>query len=117
MGGFTWASWLNQVGAINSQIDSQWVREQSLYGAISGTVVAMFALAILPSVERIFKITTAMTLLELCDATKPLLVRLSQEAPGTFNHSLTVGIMAEPVLGMAFVRSAGRPAGRHGAAG
>jgi len=27
--------------------------------------------------------------------TKPLLRRLSQEAPGTFNHSLAVGIMAE----------------------
>ncbi len=71
------------------------IGSNSLWAAASGVLVAMFALAILPLVESIFKITTAMTLLELCDASKPLLRRLSQEAPGTFNHSLIVGVMAE----------------------
>ncbi|HVS70310.1 MAG TPA: HDIG domain-containing protein [Phycisphaerae bacterium] len=71
------------------------VLRNSLWATAGGMGVAMVALAALPSIERIFRITTAMTLLELCDANKPLLRRLSQEAPGTFNHSLTVGIMAE----------------------
>jgi putative nucleotidyltransferase with HDIG domain len=75
--------------------DIQWLAIQSLWGAAAGVSVAMFALAVLPTIERLFNITTAMTLLELCDASKPLLRRLSQEAAGTFNHSLTVGIMAE----------------------
>lgn len=75
--------------------DIPWLAVQSLWAAGAGVAVAMFALAVLPSIERLFNITTAMTLLELCDASKPLLRRLSQEAPGTFNHSLTVGIMAE----------------------
>jgi hypothetical protein len=75
--------------------DVRFVHGLSLWASCAGIAVAMFALAILPTVERLFKITTAMTLLELCDANKPLLRRLSQEAPGSFNHSLTVGIMAE----------------------
>ena len=49
----------------------------------------------LPLVQMVFRTTTAMKLLELCDANRPLLRRLAQEASGTFNHSLTVGIMSE----------------------
>jgi hypothetical protein len=75
--------------------DLRVVGMESLWGAAGGMLVSMVTSAILPPVERVFKITTAMTLLELCDANKPLLRRLQQEAPGTFNHSLTVGIMAE----------------------
>lgn len=67
----------------------------SLWAASAGVFVAMFALAILPFIETVFKITTAMTLLELSDVNKPLLRRLAQEAPGTFNHSLVVGTLAE----------------------
>jgi hypothetical protein len=86
--GLGWSRWIG-----STDIHVTWA--DSLWGAGAGVAVAMFALAILPSIERLFKMTTAMTLLELCDANKPLLRRLSQEAPGTFNHSLTVGIMAE----------------------
>ncbi len=90
MAGSAWMPWGG-----SGVMDSRWVAEQSLAGACAGVGVAMLALFILPPAERIFRITTSMTLLELCDANKPLLQRLSQEAPGTFNHSLTVGIMAE----------------------
>ena len=91
MVGSTWLPWSGG----SAIMDTQWVATQSLWGAFAGAGASMVALFILPPVERVFKITTAMTLLELCDANKPLLQRLSQEAPGTFNHSLTVGIMAE----------------------
>ncbi len=86
--GLAWTPWV-------AVTDLQWVAMQSLWAAAAGVGVAMFALAALPSIERMFRITTSMTLLELCDANKPLLQRLSQEAPGTFNHSLTVGLLAE----------------------
>ncbi|MCL2639743.1 MAG: HDIG domain-containing protein [Phycisphaerales bacterium] len=69
--------------------------EQSLWGLGGGILVATIMWAALTYVERIFNISTATTLLELCDANRPLLRRLQQEAPGTFNHSLTVGVMAE----------------------
>ncbi len=45
--------------------------------------------------ERAFGIATSMTLLEWCDASRPLLRRLAQEAPGTYSHSLVLSQMAE----------------------
>jgi len=49
----------------------------------------------LPLIERAFGIATSMTLLEWCDASRPLLKRLAMEAPGTYNHSLQIGTMCE----------------------
>lgn len=45
--------------------------------------------------EKIFDITTDVTLLELSDLNHPLLKRLSLEAPGTFHHSMVVGNLSE----------------------
>jgi cyclic-di-AMP phosphodiesterase PgpH len=45
--------------------------------------------------ERFFKITTDLTLLELSNFDRPLLRDLARIAPGTFNHSMTVGTLAE----------------------
>lgn len=45
--------------------------------------------------ERVFKVTTDLTLLELSDFNHPLLRQLSQKTPGTFHHSVTMGSLAE----------------------
>lgn len=45
--------------------------------------------------ERIFNITTDLTLLELSNFDRPLLRELARKAPGTFNHSMTMGTIAE----------------------
>ncbi len=45
--------------------------------------------------EKFFKITTDLTLLELSNFDSPLLKELSRKAPGTFNHSMTMGTLAE----------------------
>jgi len=45
--------------------------------------------------ERIFDVTTDISLLELSDLNHPLLKRLSVEAPGTFHHTIIVGNLAE----------------------
>ena len=45
--------------------------------------------------EKIFHITTDLTLLELSNFDRPLLKELATKAPGTFNHSMTMGTMAE----------------------
>ncbi len=45
--------------------------------------------------EKIFKITTDLTLLELSNFDRPLLKEIARKAPGTFNHSMTMGTMAE----------------------
>jgi putative nucleotidyltransferase with HDIG domain len=45
--------------------------------------------------ERIFNITTDLTLLELSNFDLPLLKELARKAPGSFNHSMTMGTLAE----------------------
>ncbi len=50
---------------------------------------------LLPTFEKLFGIATSMTLLEWCDASRPLLRRLAQEAPGTYSHSLILSQMVE----------------------
>lgn len=60
------------------------------------TLAAAFIVeGVLPAIERLFGVTTNMTMLEWCDANKPLLRMLAAEAPGTYNHSLLVGALAE----------------------
>ncbi len=66
-----------------------------LYAGASGIAVGFCVLGILPFIEKAFRITTGMTLLELADVSNPLLRRLSVEAPGTYNHSLQVATLAE----------------------
>lgn len=48
-------------------------------------------------VEKLFGFTSAVTLFELSDTNKDLLRQLSEEAPGTFQHSITVGNIAAAV--------------------
>ena len=67
----------------------------ALYAGAAGLAVGFITLGILPFIERAFRITTSMTLLELADASHPLLRRLALEAPGTYNHSIQVATLAE----------------------
>jgi putative nucleotidyltransferase with HDIG domain len=60
-----------------------------------GLAVGVLTLALLPTIERAFDITTGMTLIELRDPKQPLLRQLQQRAPGTYNHSLNVASIAE----------------------
>ncbi len=66
-----------------------------LYAGAAGLSVGFLVAGILPFVEKSFRITTGMTLLELADASHPLLRRLSTEAPGTYSHSWQVASLAE----------------------
>lgn len=60
------------------------------------TVAAGFVMTgLLPFVERLFGVLTDMSLLELGDVSHPLLQELVRRAPSTYNHSITVGSMAE----------------------
>lgn len=46
------------------------------------------------AVERIFGFVSVVTLVELADINAPLLMRLSNECPGTFQHSIAVSNLA-----------------------
>lgn len=48
-------------------------------------------------VEKTFGFTSAVTLIELSDTNKDLLRNLSEVAPGTFQHSITVGNLAAAI--------------------
>jgi putative nucleotidyltransferase with HDIG domain len=52
-------------------------------------------LVLLPVIERFFKVTTSLTLLEWADTSRPLLRQLIEKAPGTWQHSHMLGNMAE----------------------
>jgi putative nucleotidyltransferase with HDIG domain len=45
--------------------------------------------------ERVFRMTTDLTLIELSDFNHPLLRQLSEKAPGTYHHSMTMASLAE----------------------
>jgi putative nucleotidyltransferase with HDIG domain len=60
--------------------------------AIAGTSVVM---VLLPVIERVFRITTSLTLLEWADTSKQLLRQLIEKAPGTWQHSNMLGSIAE----------------------
>jgi hypothetical protein len=53
------------------------------------------SLFLLPMIERVFNVTTGLTLMELRDSKQPLLRELQIRAPGTYTHSLNVASIAE----------------------
>ncbi|MEB3276825.1 MAG: HDIG domain-containing protein [Cyanobacteriota bacterium] len=55
----------------------------------------MGGLLLAPLVEQLFGLLTRSRLLELADLERPLLRRLSSEAPGTFEHTLMIAGLAE----------------------
>lgn len=58
--------------------------------AINGFFL-LFAYPLMLIVEKTFGFTSTVTLFELSNTNNPLLRELSEKAPGTFQHSLTVG--------------------------
>ena len=57
-------------------------------------VILSFAYVLILVIEKIFGFTSAVTLVELSDINIPLLRRLAEEAPGTFQHSIQVSTIA-----------------------
>ncbi len=61
------------------------------YAVLAG----IFMTGLLPFVEKLFDIQTDLSLLELGEASHPLLQELVRRAPGTYNHSINVGSIGE----------------------
>lgn len=59
------------------------------------SVFILFTYPLILLFEKMFKITTDFTLLELGDTNLPLMKELMNKAPGTFHHSLQIANMAE----------------------
>lgn len=85
-------------GLLDRPLIPQALREiltDSGLAAAASLMVGGLTLFILPTVERLFDITTGLTLIELRDPRHPLLRELQQRAPGTYNHSLNVAAISE----------------------
>jgi cyclic-di-AMP phosphodiesterase PgpH len=65
------------------------------FAASNALISPVLTYGLLIFFERIFRITTDLTLLELSNFDRPLLRELARKAPGTFNHSMTMGTIAE----------------------
>ena len=66
-----------------------------MYGIISCAVSITGMILLSPIIEKRLNLATKQILLELLDTNNPILRRMAIEAPGTFHHSITVGILAE----------------------
>jgi len=67
----------------------------ALTAAAAGLAAGFIIFGILPLIEKIFDVTTALTLLEWGSNHQPLLRLLREEAPGTHSHSQTLADIAE----------------------
>lgn len=61
---------------------------------IISTILTLFIYPLMFIIERTFGFISSVTLIELSNLNSKLLQRMSQEAPGTFQHSMQVGNLA-----------------------
>jgi len=65
------------------------------FGVLNALGCVLLAVLLLPMIEAFTGIETDLTLLEWSDLNRPLLQRLSLEAPGTYAHTIAVANLAE----------------------
>ncbi|MFB2893916.1 HD family phosphohydrolase [Aerosakkonemataceae cyanobacterium BLCC-F50] len=70
------------------------LQEAAIY-SLTGVAWSVVALGISPYLEQLFDLVTPVRLAELANPNRPLLKRLAEEAPGTFQHTLFVATLAE----------------------
>ncbi len=80
------------IDADRSLRDLQWLATAAVANGVLTAGISMSAIALL---SRPFGIVTRVQLMELTQLSQPLLRRLQDEAPGTFQHSVVVGNLAE----------------------
>ena len=67
------------------------------YFAIS-SVLTLLVYPLVYVFEKIFGFVSDVTLIELSDTNQPLLRKLAEEAPGTFQHSMQIANIAEDII-------------------
>jgi putative nucleotidyltransferase with HDIG domain len=97
-----WTAVLVTVSAALTNLALDWIRDNSLtkieysefnYLIINGLML-FCSYPLLYLIEKAFGFTSNITLIELSDMNKELLRRMSEVAPGTFNHSIQVANLA-----------------------
>ncbi|QFS50701.1 pgpH, cyclic-di-AMP phosphodiesterase PgpH [Nostoc sphaeroides CCNUC1] len=82
---------------VNTAIAPLWyaVLGAAVLNGLAGLIWSILALGLSPYLEALFDLVTPIRLAELSNPNRPLLKRLADEAPGTFQHTLFVATLAE----------------------
>ncbi len=83
------------IGLLNDQPLNLSLLEDALLNGLWALAAGFVATGLLPFIEDLFGVLTDLSLLELGDVAHPLLQELVRRAPSTYNHSITVGSIAE----------------------
>ncbi len=75
---------------LNHLIGMRWI--------LISSFLVLIAYLIIYLIEKVFGFISDVTLMELSDTNHPLLRKLAEEAPGTFQHSIQVANLAEAVV-------------------
>jgi hypothetical protein len=100
-----WAAVFITAATTLTNISLAWIRDTDItkidYGEFNYLVINGLLLfcsyPLLYIVEKAFNFTSSITLIELSDMNKELLRRMSEVAPGTFQHSIQVGNLAAEI--------------------
>jgi putative nucleotidyltransferase with HDIG domain len=87
----TWGTGL----LFHADYDYKVTLSDSSFGLVNGLFCGAVITVLLPFIENTFGVITELSLFELVDLNKPILRRLALEAPGSYNHSLMVGNLAD----------------------
>ena len=79
---------------IRFSVDGQMLGDLAV-ASVNAVFTPMLVLGLVFIFERIFGVTTDLSLLELVDLNHPLLRELAMKSPGTYHHSIMVGNLAE----------------------
>ena len=71
------------------------IGKSALLGALNALASVSIAIMLIPGAEQFAGVDTDLTLLEWSDLNRPLLRRLSLEAPGTYAHTIAIANLAE----------------------
>ncbi len=100
-----WTAVLVTVATTLTNLSLDWIRDNDIthidyseynYLLINGLVL-FCSYPLLYIMEKAFNFTSNITLIELSDMNKELLRRMSEVAPGTFQHSIQVGNLAAEI--------------------
>jgi putative nucleotidyltransferase with HDIG domain len=71
------------------------IGRSALWGGLNALASVSIAMMLMPGAEQFAGVDTDSTLLEWSDLNRPLLRRLSLEAPGTYAHTIAIANLAE----------------------
>ncbi len=83
------------IGMLNDQPLNLALFQDAALNGLWALAAGFIATGLLPFIEDLFGVLTDLSLLELGDVAHPLLQELVRRAPSTYNHSITVGSIAE----------------------